>query len=142
MKQRATVICRRAGRLLLVAKPEARWSLPGGKVCRVESPIEAARRELEEETQLVALRLDWLFEFAGKNTLHQVFVAHLAALASPRASHEIARCRWFRAEQIIELPLSASTRGGVERLGWGNDPRIRGTQEASACRTEAASLTG
>jgi 8-oxo-dGTP diphosphatase len=121
MKQRATVICQRAGRVLLVAKPEARWVLPGGKVNRIESPIEAAHRELEEETQLIALRLDWLFEFAGKNTLHQVFFAHVAVCATPRASREIARCRWFRAEHIAELPASLSTRGIVELLRCSGD---------------------
>ena len=44
MKQRATVLCRRGGRILLVARPDARWVLPGGGPHRGESPIDAARR--------------------------------------------------------------------------------------------------
>ena len=31
MKERATVLCKRGDRILLVARPRARWVLPGGK---------------------------------------------------------------------------------------------------------------
>ncbi|WP_155646790.1 NUDIX domain-containing protein [Burkholderia territorii] len=84
---------------------------PGGKMYHVESLIEAARRELEEETQLIALCLDWLFEFAGRNTLYRVCFAPIAAAASLRTAREIPRCRSFRAEQLIDLPVSAWPRG-------------------------------
>ncbi|WP_258187832.1 NUDIX domain-containing protein [Trinickia symbiotica] len=54
MKDRATIVCWGEGKILLVARARSRWSLRGGIIRRAEPPIEAARRELEEETSLVA----------------------------------------------------------------------------------------
>ena len=53
MKERATILCIRDNRILLVARQRSRWALPGGKLRRDEAPHEAALRELEEETMLV-----------------------------------------------------------------------------------------
>lgn len=50
MKERATVLCQRGDRILLVARPRARWVLPGGKPRSSETLSDAARRELTEET--------------------------------------------------------------------------------------------
>ena len=54
MKDRATVLCMRDDRILLVARERSRWALPGGRIRRSEAPHEAALRELEEETTLRA----------------------------------------------------------------------------------------
>jgi ADP-ribose pyrophosphatase YjhB (NUDIX family) len=54
MKDRATVLCVRDDRILLVARDRSRWALPGGRIRRDEAPHEAASRELEEETMLIA----------------------------------------------------------------------------------------
>jgi len=56
----------------------SRWALPGGRIHRGEAPHEAALRELEEETMLVANELMYLFQFSGFNTLHKVFFADVA----------------------------------------------------------------
>jgi NUDIX domain len=45
MKARATIICSRDGKVLLVARTRSRWSLPGGTIKPSESPLDAARRE-------------------------------------------------------------------------------------------------
>ena len=82
-KDRATVLCVRSDRILLVARDRSGWALPGGRIRRDEAPHEAASRELEEETTLVADELTYLFQFDGFNTKHYVFFAevgpHLAA---------------------------------------------------------------
>ena len=50
-KERATIVCHRNGRVLLVARrPSSRWTLPGGVIRRGESALDAAHRELREET--------------------------------------------------------------------------------------------
>lgn len=110
MKDRATVLCVRDNRILLVARERSRWSLPGGRIGRGEAPHEAARRELEEETTLVATGLMYLFQFSGFNTQHQVFFADVEQHAIALPSNEIAKCRWFAPIKIETLSASVPTR--------------------------------
>ena len=114
MKVRATVVCVRENRILLVARERSRWALPGGRIRRDETPQEAALRELSEETTLAAIELTYLFQFTGFNTLHHVFFADVADHASVEPSNEIAKCRWFTPVKIATLSASIPTRGIVE----------------------------
>jgi 8-oxo-dGTP diphosphatase len=114
MKDRATVLCFRDDRILLVARERSRWALPGGRIRRDEAPHEAALRELEEETTLVADELMYLFQFNGFNTQHHVFFADLGPHVTAQPSNEIARCRWFTLVKIATLSASVPTRGIVE----------------------------
>ncbi|HZZ10866.1 MAG TPA: NUDIX domain-containing protein [Paraburkholderia sp.] len=113
MKVRATVLCVRDDRILLVARERSRWSLPGGRVRRDEMPHEAAVRELEEETLLRAEQVTYLFQFDGFSTQHHVFFAEVDAHTSPQPSNEIAKCRWFAPIKIATLSASVPTRGIV-----------------------------
>ncbi len=113
MKDRATVLCVRDNRILLVARERSRWSLPGGRIGRGEAPHEAARRELEEETTLVVTDLMYLFQFNGFGTKHQVFFADTEEHAVALPSNEIAKCRWFAPVKIATLSASVPTRGIV-----------------------------
>ena len=79
-------------RILLIKDPYGRWTWPKGKVDKGEQPLEAARREIREETGLKSIRLVskvgrvnyfyrrkkgliyktvhfYLFEFKGKEAL-------------------------------------------------------------------------
>lgn len=110
MKNRATVICCREGRILLVARARSRWSLPGGSIKRTESPSEAARRELEEETSLFDVPVQYLFHFGGLSKRHHVFVANVLGDVAPEPRNEIKRCEWFSATIIATLSTSVPTR--------------------------------
>ncbi|MFL9861372.1 NUDIX domain-containing protein [Paraburkholderia madseniana] len=114
MKDRATVVCVRDNRILLVARERSRWALPGGRICRDETPNEAALRELSEETTLAPIELTYLFQFTGFNTLHHVFFADVAHHARVQPSNEIAKCRWFVPVKIATLSASIPTREIVE----------------------------
>ena len=114
MKERATVLCVRDNRILLVARLRSRWALPGGRIRRAETPHEAALRELEEETTLTATELAYLFQFSGFNTLHHVFFADVPYHLTAQPSNEIARCKWFAPVKIGTLSTSVPTRGIVE----------------------------
>ncbi|MDR3386892.1 MAG: NUDIX hydrolase [Rudaea sp.] len=110
MKDRSTVVCVRDGKILLVARTRSRWSLPGGTIKRSELPLDAASRELEEETSLVGMELTYLFHFGGLSKRHHVFRADIPQDACPEARNEISRCRWFNPVKISTLVTSIPTR--------------------------------
>jgi 8-oxo-dGTP diphosphatase len=109
MKDRATVICCREGKILLVARAQSRWSLPGGTIKRAELPLDAARRELEEETSLVEAEVAYLFHFGGLSKRHLVFFVDAPQGACPEPGNEISRCRWFSPTKISTLVTSIPT---------------------------------
>jgi len=114
MKARATIICSRDGKVLLVARTRSRWSLPGGTIKPSESPLDAARRELEEETSLVGAEFTYLFQFGGLNKRHLVFSIGLPQGASPEPCNEISKCRWFSPIKRSMLVTSIPTREIVD----------------------------
>ena len=116
MKERATVVCWQRERILLVERGRTRWSLPGGTIRRGETPVDAARRELIEETTLEVHELGYLFQFGGLNKRHHVFFLILPEDARPAPSNEILRCRWFRPGKVSTLMTSVPTREIVNLL--------------------------
>ncbi|MGF6662628.1 8-oxo-dGTP diphosphatase [Paraburkholderia atlantica] len=109
MKKRATVICRRGKRILLVARSASKWALPGGILKRGEHRTDAALRELKEETQLSGKSAKHLFDFRGKQKHHHVFSCEISNRAKARPSNEISRCRWFHLDDIPRLVTSGPT---------------------------------
>ncbi|MEK6293350.1 MAG: NUDIX hydrolase [Paraburkholderia tropica] len=116
MKERATVVCWQRDRILLVERGRSRWSLPGGTISRGETPLEAAARELIEETSLEGHALDYVFQFGGLNKRHHVFFTLLPDDARPKPSNEIVSCRWFRPRMVGTLVASVPTRQIVALL--------------------------
>ncbi|MFM0030750.1 NUDIX domain-containing protein [Paraburkholderia madseniana] len=114
MKDRSTIVCVRDGKVLLVARARSRWSLPGGTIKRSESPLDAALRELEEETSLAGMELTYLFQFGGLSKHHHVFRTDIRQGASVEARSEISRCRWFNPGKIATLVTSIPTREIVQ----------------------------
>jgi 8-oxo-dGTP diphosphatase len=114
MKDRSTIVCVRDNKVLLVARARSRWSRPGGTIKRSESPLEAARRELEEETNVVETGLTYLFQFGGLNKRHHVFSVDLAWDTSPEPGNEISQCHWFSPIKVATLSTSIPTRAIVD----------------------------
>ncbi|QGZ66077.1 NUDIX hydrolase [Paraburkholderia acidisoli] len=109
MKKRATVICRRGKRILLVSRSQSKWALPGGIRKRGEPMLEAALRELREETRLSGKSAKYLFDIRGKQKHHHVFACEIPSQAKARPSSEIARCRWVHVDDIARLLTSGPT---------------------------------
>lgn len=104
-KSRASIICQQQGKVLLVRKPEAKWTLPGGKIEADENPLQAAQRELCEETGVAAEALEFLalHEFASR--AHHVFRLSAVEPLDARPLSEIADCRWFAPEELPDKPV-------------------------------------
>ncbi len=106
VKDRATIICRHgkhSHKWLWVRKPNGAWTLPGGKIEPGETPVQAAERELLEETGLQADSLTLLMRHETPGRMHYVFEAGFADAPRPKALHEIADCRFAHLDQVAVL---------------------------------------
>ena len=105
-KDRATIICRHGKqphKWLWVRKSNGAWTLPGGKIEPGETPVQAAERELLEETGLRAESLTLLMRHEAPERMHYVFEAEFADAPQPKAQHEIADCRFAHLDQAPGL---------------------------------------
>ncbi|XQU77157.1 NUDIX domain-containing protein [Cupriavidus sp. H18C2] len=114
-KIRATVICVRAGQVLLVSKDGARWALPGGRPDSQEPLIDTGRRELREETALEAKAMTAAFQFIGATTVHHVFAATVGKSANAKPRNEIKHVKWTSPDGLDHLDTSPTTRAIVSQ---------------------------
>ncbi|WP_175878673.1 NUDIX hydrolase [Burkholderia sp. BCC0097] len=114
IKERATVVCYRDERVLLVTRAASRWALPGGTIKRGETPLEAAHRELCEETGMTGQDLVYSMQFTGLAKIHHVFFAEVGPDQTPQANNEIAKCKWFPIDGVDRLRASIPTKRIVE----------------------------
>jgi len=110
IRERATIICQEDGKILLVQKADAKWNLPGGKVEPGEGPLEAALRELIEETGLSSESLQFLGKNKFEQCAHHVFRAAFSSAVEAVAQNEIAECRWFSLAELEKQPLKRPSR--------------------------------
>jgi 8-oxo-dGTP pyrophosphatase MutT (NUDIX family) len=105
---------------LLIRDPYENWGLPKGHLEGRETPVEAALREVEEETGLTELRavselptIDWYFREQGR-LIHKY--CHFYLVESPRGEPEpqqaegITACEWFGPEEAIRTITSENAR--------------------------------
>ena len=110
LRERATVVVSRAGRVLLVRDVDPEFSMPGGGIEPGESPADAAARELFEETSLSATRTESLFVLETAVNRHHVFLVE--ADGAVEMGHEISEFRWWdRMEPIPTHPHVESILG-------------------------------
>lgn len=100
------------GKILLVRLSYAhqQWTLPGGGVENGETFIEAAHRELEEETGVHPKELEFFAEYEGVSPAPhpvQCFVAHVSRPTLKSQEGEISDIGWFSSER---LPTKRSDR--------------------------------
>jgi 8-oxo-dGTP diphosphatase len=103
----------RRDRVLLIQRQhppdEGYWNAPGGKIERGEDPLEAAQRELKEETGLepaLAFRgvATVVVRSTGEHWTIFLFTARVDEAAVARPSPEGA-LRWFHPDDLTTLPV-------------------------------------
>lgn len=128
------VIVRRSRVLLVRARRRERWQLPGGGLEPDETPRQGARREILEETGLVA-RILGLSGVYGRSdgSVAIVFTAQVAPDAEPTGPrHEIVEQRWVRVPKAVRmLPRKCRARltdalAAARSLSLGEERRLLG----------------
>lgn len=92
---------------------KGRWSLPGGFVKNEEGLMTAARRELKEETGVIAKELEQLYTFGNDITrdprFRVVSVAYFGTVIPSKmnlqATTDAEDAKWFKIEEINKLPF-------------------------------------
>lgn len=83
------------------------WAIPSGGLAPGECSLDAARRELEEETGYRAARMaPFMTSFASygcSNQRFEIFAADGLRAASAYDSTEVLEVRWFKREEVLEL---------------------------------------
>ncbi|QHB28855.1 NUDIX hydrolase [Pseudomonas monteilii] len=111
LKARATIICLRSGRVLLVRKKGGKWNFPGGAIESGETPIAAAARELREETSINGHGLLYLCTITVESTIHHIFTTHFHDGDKAVARNEIAACKWVPRDKLNPSLLKATAAG-------------------------------
>lgn len=117
----AGVVCLRGGQVLMVRRRDnGLWDVPGGGLEPGETPEQAARRELSEETGLEAGPLERLGSFSGPALRFTYpdgtvvdWTTHLYlwrdAVGEARAADDAAEVGWF-VPGAVPGPLGPATR--------------------------------
>ncbi|MDR1934768.1 MAG: NUDIX domain-containing protein [Candidatus Accumulibacter sp.] len=132
----AHILCERGGRVLLLRRAntgffDGLYSLPGGHVEEGESIVQAAARELEEETGLRAAPgdLEWLGVIHRRSDTNRIdfFLRARRWSGEPevREPDKCAALDWFARDALpenlapyVRVALEAGEGGWMRELGW------------------------
>lgn len=79
------------------------WGLPGGFITHGEQPIDALRRELEEEVKLKVNNIEifWARSFRRPKQVEILFTAETTSVPAPQ-SMEVESAVWFNSKELPE----------------------------------------
>jgi len=113
-RRRGTAVVDMPQGVLIVAGKSGRFSLPGGAAEKGESRKAATIRELEEETTLKTLSMQYLFDYTGHirwrksgwvRDEHKVFLVE--AQGTPQPTQEIRELRFYQPGDSVRMSEAA-----------------------------------
>lgn len=112
---------------LLIRDPYENWGLPKGHLEGGETPVEAAVREVTEETGLNELRvvdqlptIDWYFRDRGKlvhKFCHFFLIECCNGDPSPQLDEGISACVWRSLQEALDTVTYANAREVLRAAG-------------------------
>ncbi len=103
------------------SEPE-RWGVPAGKLEPGETKEQGARRELLEETGIVAHELTYLgalyIRKPGIDYIYHPFKVHLSSKPAVHLSDEHLAYKWVALQEVKELPLVGGAWEALKHYGW------------------------
>jgi ADP-ribose pyrophosphatase YjhB (NUDIX family) len=125
----AIAVMHHQGRILLVKRrnePNANtWGFPGGHVELGETALNAAARELTEETSVIGTPISYLTNIdvitrdaAGDVQFHYLLTAVLCRYESgtPLAADDVSDAGWFAPDAVGDLPQSPNLQTIIDLL--------------------------
>ena len=116
-----------APRFLLIRDPYDNWGLPKGHLEGGETPVQAALREVTEETGLSELRvvdqlptIDWYFRDRGKlvhKFCHFFLIECVSGDPVPQLDEGISECIWRNLDEALTTVSYANAREVLRAAG-------------------------
>ena len=102
--------------MLIREKGHSQYSLPGGGIERGEYTMEAALRELREETRLRPSKAERLFDYEGTTQIHKVVWAQVRGEIKLQRK-EVSDYKWWDGKE--PLPMLPSSEAIIRKhKGW------------------------
>jgi len=122
------VVVFRDEKILILERQDGIWEFPGGSVDWGESPEEAAKREVKEETGLLVGNLEFLTvtsavyekedNFTSKHEKHSVYIVYRgeSTKGEVELSKEHKSSEWVSVEKAKKMKLGLNVRPAIEIL--------------------------
>lgn len=114
-RAKATVICSRNDKVLLVRRKGARWKFPSGLLVTGEAPIVAAAREIWEALALHCTGLNAVGTVEVGNVIHHIFTTDLPDGSGVALGRGIVACKWVCWEELSPTMLKPTAAALLSR---------------------------
>ena len=115
VRAKATIICSRNDKVLLVRRKGAKWKFPSGVLATGEAPIVAAARELWKGLALHCTSLNAVGTVEVGNVLHHIFTTDVPDGCCVALGRGIVDCKWICWEDLSSTMLKPTAAALLSR---------------------------